>query len=106
MGSLIKNPAAALRPRGGYIVGRRDVIDRVSYRLTAPGIGREVGSYAGSYQPFYQGLFLAPHVVAQAMRTSVLAAAVCEALGMRSTLRRMTGARTSSRRWSWARRRG
>ena len=85
VGSLIKNPGGGLAPTGGYIVGRQDVIDRVSYRLTAPGIGREVGSYAGSYQPFYQGLFLAPHVVAQAVRTSVLAAAVCEALGMRST---------------------
>mgnify|MGYP000758592140 FL=1 len=85
VGSLIKNPGGGLAPTGGYIVGRQDVIGRVSYRLTAPGIGREVGSYAGSYQPFYQGLFLAPHVVAQAVRTSVLAAAVCEALGMRST---------------------
>ena len=85
VGSLIKNPGGGLAPTGGYIVGRQDVIDRVSFRLTAPGIGREVGSYAGSYQPFYQGLFLAPHVVAQAVRTSVLAAAVCEALGMRST---------------------
>ena len=60
VGSLIKNPGGGLAPTGGYIVGREDLIERISYRLTAPGIGREVGSYAGSYQPFYQGLFMAP----------------------------------------------
>lgn len=85
VGSLIKNPGGGLAPTGGYLVGREELIERISYRLTAPGIGREVGSYAGSYQPFYQGLFLAPHVVAQALKTAVLAAAVCEALGMPST---------------------
>lgn len=85
VGSLIKNPGGGLAPTGGYIVGKQALIDRVSYRLTAPGIGREVGSYAGSYQPFYQGLFLAPHVVAQAVKTATLAAAVCEAMGMGST---------------------
>lgn len=85
VGSLIKNPGGGLAPTGGYIVGREDLIERISYRLTAPGIGREVGSYAGSYQPFYQGLFMAPHVVAQAIKTAVLAAAICETLGMRST---------------------
>ena len=85
VGSLIKNPGGGLAPTGGYLVGREDVIERISYRLTAPGIGREVGSYAGSYQPFYQGLFLAPHVVAQALKTAVLSAAVCEELGLKST---------------------
>lgn len=85
VGSLIKNPGGGLAPTGGYLVGREDVIERISYRLTAPGIGREVGSYAGSYQPFYQGLFLAPHVVAQAVKTAVLAAAICEELGLKST---------------------
>ena len=85
VGSLIKNLGGGLAPTGGYIVGREDLIERISYRLTAPGIGREVGSYAGSYQPFYQGLFMAPHVVAQAVKTSVLAAAICEDLHMRST---------------------
>lgn len=85
VGSLIKNPGGGIAPTGGYIVGRQDLIDRIATRLTAPGIGREVGSYAGSYQPFYQGLFLAPHVVAQAVKTATLAAAVCESLGMRST---------------------
>jgi len=85
VGSLIKNPGGGLAPTGGYLVGREDVIERISYRLTAPGIGREVGSYAGSYQPFYQGLFMAPHVVAQAVKTAVLAAAICEELGLKST---------------------
>lgn len=85
VGSLIKNPGGGLAPTGGYIVGRGELIERISYRLTAPGIGREVGSYAGSYQPFYQGLFLAPHVVAQAVKTATLAAAVFESLGMKST---------------------
>ena len=85
VGSLIKNPGGGLAPTGGYIVGRDALIERISYRLTAPGVGREVGSYAGSYQPFYQGLFLAPHVVAQAVRTATLAAAACELLGMRTT---------------------
>lgn len=85
VGSLIKNPGGGLAPTGGYIVGRADLVERVAFRLTAPGIGQEVGSYAGSYQPFYQGLFLAPHVVAQAMKTAVLAAAMFESLGMNTT---------------------
>ena len=84
VGSLIKNPGGGIAPTGGYIVGRGELIERISYRLTAPGIGREVGSYAGSYQPFYQGLFVAPHVVAQAVRTATLAAAAFELLGMKS----------------------
>jgi len=85
VGSLIKNPGGGLAPTGGYLVGREDLIERISYRLTAPSIGREVGSYAASYQPFYQGLFLAPHVVAQAVRTATLAASVFQLLGMKTT---------------------
>ncbi|MDD3336546.1 MAG: methionine gamma-lyase family protein [Eubacteriales bacterium] len=85
VGSLIKNPGGGLAPTGGYIVGRQELVERISYRLTAPGIGREVGSYAGSYQPFYQGLFMAPHVVAQAVKTAVLASAIFEGLGMNTT---------------------
>ena len=84
VGSLIKNPGGGIAPTGGYIVGSSQLIERISYRLTAPGIGREVGSYAGSYQPFYQGLFLAPHVVSQAVKTAILAAAVFEGLGMKT----------------------
>ena len=85
VGSLIKNPGGGLAPTGGYIVGRADAVERISYRLTAPGIGLEVGSYAGSYQPFYQGLFMAPHTVAQALKTACLAARVFEMLGMTTT---------------------
>lgn len=80
-GSLIKNPGGGIAPTGGYIAGRADLIERCAYRLTSPGIGREVGSYAAGYGPFYQGLFLAPHVVAQAVRGSALAGAVFEKLG-------------------------
>lgn len=84
-GSLIKNPGGGLAPTGGYIVGREDLIRRISFRLTAPGIGREEGSYASSYRPYYQGLFMAPHTAVQAVKTSILAAAVFEELGMRSS---------------------
>ena len=85
VGSLIKNPGGGLAPTGGYIVGKADAVERISYRLTAPGIGLEVGSYAASYQPFYQGLFMAPHTVAQALKTACLAAQVFEDLGMVTT---------------------
>ena len=85
VGSLIKNPGGGLAPTGGYVVGKQDAIERISYRLTAPGIGLEVGSYAASYQPFYQGLFMAPHTVAQAIKTACLAARVFEDLGMTTT---------------------
>ncbi len=85
VGSLIKNPGGGLAPTGGYIVGKTDAVERIAYRLTAPGIGQEVGSYAASYQPFYQGLFLAPHTVAQALKTACLAARVFEMLGMTTT---------------------
>lgn len=85
VGSLIKNPGGGLAPTGGYIVGTAEAVTRIAYRLTAPGIGLEVGSYAGSYQPFYQGLFMAPHTVAQAIKTACLAARVFEELGMTTT---------------------
>lgn len=85
VGSLIKNPGGGLAPTGGYIVGTKEAVTRIAYRLTAPGIGLEVGSYAASYQPFYQGLFMAPHTVAQALKTACLAARVFEELGMTTT---------------------
>ena len=85
VGSLIKNPGGGLAPTGGYIVGTKEAVERIAYRLTAPGIGLEVGSYAASYQPFYQGLFMAPHTVAQAIKTACLAARVFEILGMTTT---------------------
>jgi len=81
-GSLIKNPGGGIAPTGGYIAGRSDLIEMVAERLTVPGIGREVGSYAASYAPFYQGLFLAPHMVAGCMKGSVLAAKVFGELGL------------------------
>ena len=84
VGSLIKNPGGGLAPTGGYMAGRKDLIERISYRLTAPSVGLEIGSYAAGYQPFYQGLFMAPHVVAQAVRTATLAAAVFRLLGMKT----------------------
>ena len=85
VGSLIKNAGGGLAPTGAYLVGTARAIERIEARLTAPGIGREVGSYAASYQPFYQGLFMAPHTVAQAVKTSVLAARTFELLGMKTT---------------------
>ena len=73
-GSLIKNLGGGLAPTGGYIAGRQAAIRRIAARLTAPGIGQEMGSYPGGYRLFYQGLFMAPHTVAQALKTAVLAA--------------------------------
>ena len=84
IGSLIKNPGGGIAPTGGYIAGQAKYIERIANRLTVPGMGREVGSYAGSYAPFYQGLFLAPHVVAQAVKTAALFARVFEKAGMTS----------------------
>ncbi|MDR1570037.1 MAG: methionine gamma-lyase family protein [Oscillospiraceae bacterium] len=81
VGSLIKNPGGGLAPTGGYIAGRADLVERVADRLTSPGIGREVGSYAGGYRLFYQGLYAAPHAVAQASRIGILTARVFEMLG-------------------------
>jgi cystathionine beta-lyase family protein involved in aluminum resistance len=85
VGSLIKNPGGGLAPTGGYIVGPKALVERIGYRLTAPSVGLEVGSYAAGYQSFFQGLFLAPHVVAQAVKTATLAAAIFEELGMDTT---------------------
>lgn len=80
-GSMIKNPGGGLAPTGGYIAGRRECVELAANRLTSPGIGAEVGSYAGGYQPFYQGLFLAPHATMQALRCAILAARAFEQLG-------------------------
>ena len=81
MGSLIKNCGGGIAPTGGYIAGRKDLIERISYRLTVPGSGREVGSYAASYRPFFQGLFLAPHTVLQCLKTAMLFGEVFGELG-------------------------
>ena len=83
VGSLIKNPGGGLAPAGGYIAGRRDLVEGAAMRLTAPGIGRECGASLGSNRSFYQGLFLAPHTTAQAVKTAVFAARMMELLGYR-----------------------
>lgn len=81
VGSLIKNPGGGLAPIGGYIVGKKECIDRASYRLSAPGLGREVGASLGLNTSFYQGLFLSPTVVAGALKGAIFAANVYEKLG-------------------------
>ena len=81
VGSLIKNPGGGLAPIGGYIVGRKDCIERAAYRLSAPGLGKEVGASLGLNQSFYQGFFLAPTVTAGALKGAIFAANVYEKLG-------------------------
>ncbi|BFT71611.1 methionine gamma-lyase family protein [Paenibacillus sp. P36] len=83
-GSLIKNPGGGIAPSGGYIAGRQDLVDLAAYRLTAPGIGGEVGAMLGATRAMFQGLFLAPHLVGQAVKGSVFASAVFEQLGFES----------------------
>lgn len=80
-GSLIKNPGGGLAPTGGYVAGKSALVERVAQRLTVPGLGAEVGSYAGDYRVFYQGLFMAPHTVAQCLKSVALFAACLEHLG-------------------------
>ncbi|WP_282935482.1 methionine gamma-lyase family protein [Paenibacillus sp. RC67] len=80
-GSLIKNPGGGLAATGGYIAGKSEYVELASYRLTAPGIGGEVGAMLGTTRSIYQGLFLAPHLVGQAVKGSIFAAAVFEQLG-------------------------
>lgn len=83
VGSLIKNPGGGLAPVGGYIVGTKKCIENAAYRLTAPGLGREVGASLGILQSFYQGLFLAPTVVNGALKGAVFAANIYEKLGFK-----------------------
>ena len=80
-GSLIKNPGGGFAPTGGYIAGREDLIEKISHRFTAPGVGSEIGSYAQSYLPFFQGLFMAPHIVCQALMGVALIAEVMKGKG-------------------------
>ncbi|MFR9708952.1 aminotransferase class I/II-fold pyridoxal phosphate-dependent enzyme [Paenibacillus sp. MB22_1] len=83
-GSLIKNPGGGLAETGGYICGKQDLVNLASNRLTAPGIGGEVGAMLGTTRGIYQGLFLAPTIVGQAIKGSILAAALFERAGFRS----------------------
>ena len=80
VGSLIKNPGGGLCPCGGYLVGKKEYIENAAYRLTSPGLGKEVGASLTTLPSFYQGLFLAPTVTASALKTSVFAAAMYENL--------------------------
>ena len=83
VGSLIKNPGGGLAPIGGYICGSRECVDRCAYRLSAPGLGQEVGANLGILPAFYQGFFLAPTVVAGALKGAIFAANLYEELGFR-----------------------
>ncbi|WP_288177551.1 aminotransferase class I/II-fold pyridoxal phosphate-dependent enzyme, partial [Blautia hydrogenotrophica] len=81
VGSLIKNPGGGLAPIGGYIVGKKELVENASYRMTSPGLGMEVGATLGVNQAFYQGFFLAPMVVKGALKGAIFAANVYEKLG-------------------------
>ena len=81
VGSLIKNPGGGLAPIGGYIAGKKEYVERAAYRLTSPGLGKEVGASLGVMTSFYQGLFLAPTVVGGALKGAVFAASIYERLG-------------------------
>ena len=83
-GSLIKNPGG-LAKIGGYIAGRKDLIERCGYRLTAPGIGKEAGASLNSLQEMYQGFFLAPHVVSQSLKGALFTSLLLEKLNMKTT---------------------
>ena len=84
-GSLIKNPGGGLAPTGGYIAGTKELVDRAAMRMTTPGIGGECGSTLGNNRLLFQGLFMAPHVVAQALKTAVFCSAMMEELGLESS---------------------
>lgn len=81
VGSLIKNPGGGLAPIGGYIVGKKECVENAAYRLTSPGLGKEVGASLGVIQSFYQGLFQAPVVTAGALKGAIFAANIYERLG-------------------------
>ncbi|CEG26890.1 methionine gamma-lyase family protein [Bacillus sp. B-jedd] len=81
-GSLIKNPGGGIAKTGGYIVGKQEYVDACSYRMTSPGIGAEAGASLYSLQEMYQGFFLAPHVVGQALKGAVYTSAMLERFGM------------------------
>lgn len=84
-GSLIKNPGGGLAPTGGYIVGKKELVDNAAMRLTTPGIGGECGATMGNSRLLFQGLFMAPHIVAQAVKTAVFCSAMMKAIGFESS---------------------
>ena len=81
MGSLIKNPGGGIAPSGGYIAGRKELIEQCAYRMTAPGVGREIGATLGHNRELFMGWFNAPHVTGEALKTAVFAAAFFESCG-------------------------
>ncbi|MCI9313429.1 MAG: hypothetical protein HFI57_00375 [Lachnospiraceae bacterium] len=81
VGSLIKNPGGGLAPIGGYIAGKKECVENAAYRLTSPGLGKEVGASLGILSSFYEGLFLAPNVTANALKGAIFAANIYEKLG-------------------------
>lgn len=81
IGSLIKNPGGGIAPTGGYIAGREDLVEKCGYRLSAPGVGREVGATLGHSRELFMGLFSAPHVTGEALKTAVYTAALFDELG-------------------------
>ncbi|MBQ9135893.1 MAG: methionine gamma-lyase family protein [Lachnospiraceae bacterium] len=83
VGSLIKNPGGGLAPIGGYIAGKKECVENAAYRLTSPGLGKEVGASLGVLSSFYQGIFLAPTVTAGALKGAIFAACIYEKLGFR-----------------------
>ncbi len=83
VGSLIKNPGGGLAPIGGYIAGKKECVENAAYRLTSPGLGKEVGASLGILSSFYQGIFLAPTVTAGALKGAIFAANIYEKLGFR-----------------------
>ena len=84
-GSLIKNPGGGIAKCGGYIAGRADLVEKCSYRMTVPGLGREVGPSLGQSRGMFMGLFNAPHIVGEALKTAVFAASLFEELGFEAT---------------------
>ena len=84
-GSLIKNPGGGIAPTGGYLAGKRELVDHAAMRLTTPGIGGECGSTLGNSRLLFQGLFMAPHVVAQALKTACFCAAMMDEMGIESS---------------------
>lgn len=85
VGSLIKNPGGGLAKNGGYIAGRRDLVELCAYRMTTPGLGAEVGASLGMNRNLFMGLFHAPHVTGEALKTAVFAAALFEQMGFEAT---------------------
>ena len=83
VGSLIKNPGGGLAPIGGYIAGKKECVENAAYRLTSPGLGKEVGASLGILKDFYQGVFLAPTVTAGALKGAIFAANIYEKLGFK-----------------------